>query len=242
MDDKKPDNMDEFDEEMTRGEFKEPIAHFDDDMEYLSEEKGTSKGMRSRAFNFPRFSIGWLGGLLLLLILLFLFLPRNNKSTNDEELIVLKSRIEELEKQQQNLNAANLRLEKLEFESGKGPQLIERMDKLESLLISGVDDLRKEMEVLKSGIENEKAARIAASKKSEEPKTVKAVQKTPVKTEAVKKPAVTSNTAKYHTVKAGENLFRIALTYKLNEDELLKLNGMQKGAVIHPGQRLRVSR
>jgi LysM repeat protein len=232
MNDKKPDNLDEYEEEMDDEEFKKPNHQFDDDIEYLDEEKEDAKGLRSRKFSFPRFSIGWLGGLLVLLILLFLLLPKGDKKSNKDELIVLKTRVEELERRQQDLDALNQRTEKLETDALKGTPLNDRMDQLEKLLISETGEIKRDVAALKHRIEKEKAVKAPEKPKAEETVKVQKPEKKPVK----------ASTVKYHTVQAGENLFRIALKYNLKESELLRLNNLEKGAKIFPGQKLRVSR
>jgi hypothetical protein len=231
MNDKKPDNLDEYEEEMNDAEFKKTLHQFDDDVEYLDEENRNSESFRSRKFNFPRFSIGWIGGLLVLLVLLFLILPKGGKKPNEDELIVLKSRVEELEKKQQDLAVLTQRTEKLEAEALKATPMSDRMDQLEKLLMLKTDEMKKDVDALKTRMEKEKVARVSEKPKPEEPKMVQKPEKKPVKTSATR----------YHTVQKGENLFRIALKYNLKEDELLKLNHLEKGALIFPGQRLRVS-
>jgi LysM repeat protein len=232
MNDKKPDNLDEYEDEMDDEEFKKPNHQFDDDIEYLDEEKEDAKGLRSRKFNLPRFSIGWLGGLLVLLILLFLILPKGEKKSNSDELIVLKTRVEELERRQQDLDALNQRMEKLETDALNGTPVNDRMDQLEKLLVSETVEIKRDVAALKNRMEKERTVQAPEKPKAQE--TVK-VQKPEKKT-------VNASTAKYHTVQAGENLFRIALKYNLKESELLRLNNLEKGAKIFPGQKLRVNK
>ncbi|MBA3031412.1 MAG: LysM peptidoglycan-binding domain-containing protein [Desulfobacteraceae bacterium] len=234
MNDKKPDNLDEYEEEIDDEEFKKPMHEFDDDIEYLDEEKRNSKSLRPKKFSFPRFSIGWLGGLLVLLVLLFLILPKGEKKSNNDELIVVKSRVEELERRQQDVEALNQRMEKLEGEALSGTPMNDRMDQLEKLLISKTGEMKRDVDALKIRMEKEKTAKVVEKPQVEAPlpKIVQQPAKKPVKASSVK----------YHTVQKGENLFRIALKYNLKENELLNLNDLSKGAKIFPGQRLRVSK
>lgn len=48
------------------------------------------------------------------------------------------------------------------------------------------------------------------------------------------------NSARYYTVKAGDNLYRIAVNHGLTLAELLELNGLSSGANITSGQQLRI--
>jgi type IV pilus assembly protein PilF len=54
-------------------------------------------------------------------------------------------------------------------------------------------------------------------------------------------PADQNQKAAYHVVQAGENLYRISLRYGLKVDQLLRLNNLEPGTVIKPGQKLLVS-
>ena len=46
--------------------------------------------------------------------------------------------------------------------------------------------------------------------------------------------------AVYHTVAAGENLYRISLKYNTTVDKILKLNNLKNADKIVEGQRIRV--
>lgn len=52
-------------------------------------------------------------------------------------------------------------------------------------------------------------------------------------------PDVTGNVA-IHTVQPGENLYRIALTYNVELEELVSLNGLSSADVIYVGQEIKV--
>jgi len=46
---------------------------------------------------------------------------------------------------------------------------------------------------------------------------------------------------RYHEVRRGDSLYRIALQYGTSVDELCRLNNMSRNQVIYPGQRLLVA-
>ena len=232
MDDKKPDNVDEFEEEIVEREFKDPTPHFDDEIEYLSDQSGQSKNLMGRFKNLPRFSVGWLGLLLIILVVLFLFLPKGSKNLNNEELIILKSRVEDLEARENTPEIFEQKLEKLESDMLKGIQVSDRLDQLEGLLVAKINTLEKDVKDLKTQVEEAKKINAARAAATPAPKTVKPRVKKPVQTSSVK----------YHTVKKGENVYRIALKYNLTEPQLLELNNLEKGALIFPGQKLKVSK
>lgn len=65
------------------------------------------------------------------------------------------------------------------------------------------------------------------------------VEETP-KTETVNPTTTPQETAVYHTVKAGENLYRISVKYNTTVDNILKLNNLKNADKIVEGQKLRV--
>lgn len=54
-------------------------------------------------------------------------------------------------------------------------------------------------------------------------------------------PVTPSASAKYHTVEAGETLYRISQQYGLTVEQLRRLNGMREGDVLQIGRKLLVS-
>ncbi len=216
-------------DEMPFGSRKEKegyLPDFTDEMEYpaMEREKG---GFFSRLFSLPGISVGWLGLFLVVLAALFLFLPDANRSSDNKQIAALDGRVKILEdrlaqmpkpSEAPNPEAAGLPVMK---------ETNDRLDALEKSLAANTDRLKNEIETLKAGLTETRvrpAAEKAASKKAAVRKAVK-----PAK-------------IKYHTVKAGENLYRIAKKYGLKQTELLALNKLEKNAVIIPGQKLRVSR
>ena len=231
MDDKKPDNMDEFEEEIAEGEFKDPMPHFDDEIEYLNEESGKKKGLMAKLNEMPGLSIGWLGILLIVLIVLFLLLPKGSQKMDNEEFIILKSRVEDLESRQHQAALPEIyeqKLDKMEADILKGVQVSDRLDQLEALLASKIDALEKDIQDLKKQLAE--TQKMAAAKTVAKPAT-----REPKKT--TKPDSVT-----YHVVKKGENIYRIGLKYNLTEAEVRELNNLTKDSFIYPGQKLKVSK
>lgn len=64
--------------------------------------------------------------------------------------------------------------------------------------------------------------------------------KTPIQIQTGSATAPSAN-AKYHTVQAGENLFRISQKYGLTVEQLRRMNNMKENDVLKAGQRLVVS-
>ena len=73
--------------------------------------------------------------------------------------------------------------------------------------------------------------------KAEEPKKEPV---TPAAPETVTAPSTQGSEPVYHTVKAGENLYRISVKYNTTVDNILKLNNLKNADRIVEGQKLRV--
>ena len=237
MDEQKNDEMKAFEEEIADESLNDPLPRFDDEIEFLSEASAQpKKGILAKIFSVPRLSMGWLGVLLVALVVVFLLLPRGSQTVNNEELVILKSRVAELEDNQIALDEINLKMEKMETELLKGIQIEDRLDQVESLIIAKINDLESELRQVKSQVNHVKMQQVKSILAPENSK-----KEPPVKKPAVKTPVAKSPTAKYHTVKRGENIYRIALKYNLTEAELMKINNLGKGDFIYPGQKLKVS-
>jgi LysM repeat protein len=57
----------------------------------------------------------------------------------------------------------------------------------------------------------------------------------------VKRPATPKARVDYHEVKAGETLYQISRQHKISLDQLRRLNNLEEGGLIRPGQKLVVS-
>lgn len=96
-----------------------------------------------------------------------------------------------------------------------------RFDRLESSLTSRLDHMARDI------------SRIEKRPKAAAP---------PTKPAAAVKPDTGKLSGKMHTVAKGDTLYSISRNYGLSVDELLSLNNLKKGAVIHSGQKLKVSK
>jgi LysM repeat protein len=227
-------------EELEFGSGKEKegyLPDFTDEMEYSAVEREKT-GFFSRLFSLPAISVGWLGLFLVVLAALFLFLPDVNRSPDNKQIVALDGRVKNLEAQLAQIpkpsEAPGLPVMK---------ETNDRVDALEKSLAANTDQLKNEIEALKATL-----AEVRVKPVLEKPSAGRkpAVEKAAPNKAAAKKTAARQaaepGKIKYHTVKAGENLFRIALNYGLKEVELLKLNKLAKNAIIVPGQKLRVSK
>jgi LysM repeat protein len=70
------------------------------------------------------------------------------------------------------------------------------------------------------------------------------VASAPAKTEApdpIQRRPFPPDKGRYHEVRSGESLYRIALQYGVTVDELCRLNNLTPKQAIHPGQKLLVA-
>jgi murein DD-endopeptidase MepM/ murein hydrolase activator NlpD len=90
----------------------------------------------------------------------------------------------------------------------------------------------------KPAVNQEVKQEVATQPKKQEAEE-ETVEETP-KTETVNPTTTPQETAVYHTVKAGENLYRISVKYNTTVDNILKLNNLKNADKIVEGQKLRV--
>lgn len=179
----------------------------------------------------------WGGTAVVILILMFMiFWPDSNgKASNDkldnisQRLDMLENRIFIVETSIQNISVQQPQEQNLEsFQN--------RIEQLEAFVKHKTDQFTSELEKAQkkiSSLESKPSTTAISSRPASAPKAAPAA-----KPAAARK----ADTAKYHIVKQGETLYRISVNYGISVDKLLELNNMSKGAVIHPGQKIMVSR
>lgn len=173
---------------------------------------------------------------VILILMLMIFWPDSNGKASIDKMDNITQRLDMLENrlfivetsiqnisvqqpQEQNLESFQNRIEQLEaFVKHKTDQFTSELEKAQKKI---------------SSLESKPSTTAISSKPASAPKAAPAA-----------KPAAARKTdaAKYHVVKQGETLYRISVNYGISVDKLLELNNMSKGAVIHPGQKIMVSR
>ena len=161
-----------------------------------------------------------IGGFLILIVLSVIGIARTYSLAEKVQLLALESRLEQLEN----------RLGMIESEgglaqtTGQGNQLIlltERLDQLEANMTARINSMANQL--------NTAPAKPAAEATT---KTEAAVPDSELKKQT---------TAKIHTVKKGETLYRISRSYNLSVEQLRQYNQLDPKASIYPGQKLKVS-
>ena len=160
------------------------------------------------------------GGVLLVIILAFFFLRPGSKQLDQDRLRPLEVRILQMERKMAGIERLDARVSKLE-EDFKN-YAIKMMDR--------VDSIEKSLALTRQQI-----SAVSGSEAGKKPPKGAATGVSP-------RPTAPASAAeeRFHTVLPGDTLFRISRRYGLTVDELRRLNDLDKGAVIHPGQKLRV--
>lgn len=197
-------------------EFEEQIA---DDLDYTQKDENIRR--RKSIIDFkPQRKTLILGGagILLLIILIALFSGGDSKlSTGD--LTSIQVRVDQLENRLKRLEGIEARIASLEKQEKGLPQSM--ADRSGKSLTQRLDKLTHRIDQLE-----------------------KTMASAPAKTEAsypIQRRPFPLDKGRYHEVRPGETLYRIALQYGISVDELCRLNNVTPEQVIHPGQKLLVA-
>lgn len=199
-------------------EFGDDIA---DNLGYSRKDYNT-RGRKS-IFNFkPQRKTLILGGagILLLIILIALF-SGDGSELSKKDLTTISARVDLLEKRLTRLEEVQLKIASLEKHGKVLQQSIVETDRSTKFLEQRLDTLIHKLDMLEKG-------------------TALIPEKTEVPT-AIQKRPLSLDKKRFHEVRSGETLYRIAKRYGLSVDELCRLNNITPNQVIHPGQKLLVT-
>jgi len=190
---------------------------FDEESEYSSWKKDRGQDFGSDASKRSLKPYLFLGaGLILLIVLLILFFPTGRSSQSANEFKMIEGRVK-------NIEDRLFALEGIEKRLAQGEEKVSRVDGLEKKL-AHMDQ------------------QIADLAKMTEHAPAPKAQKTAKPALTTSQAAQTAPEVRYHQVRAGETLYSIARHYGLKVDELRQLNKLAPNAVLHPGDKLMVSR
>jgi LysM repeat protein len=172
------------------------------------------------------------GALLVLIIIIVVFLTGGEDNT--ERLVRLENAVGSLETRVQEMDLA---ISRLQQKDDVVEMLINKVDRLDETSPERIDALEKQLANLQqqlAGTENRPEAADETESGAAEEATPPADADEP----PVKRPATPKNKVDYHEVKAGETLYQISRRYDLSVEELRRLNNLEEGALIRPGQKL----
>ncbi len=164
-----------------------------------------------------RFGIGF----LILAILLILLFTRSRSTTVNDKVLALENRVTKLEEGLAKFEAIDDRVAQIREQAQTFEQFKERFDRSEASLMLRMDHIAKNLDSMQKQMGKSSA------------------RKTKSSTTATVSKKTAGN--RFHTVKPGETLYKIAPQYGLTVEKMRRLNKLADGAIIHPGQKLRVS-
>ena len=208
---------DNLDKEMT--EFEEQIA---DEVGHAEKDEGIQPRKPSPGFKPQRKTL-ILGGVgILLLIILIAIFSGGDGELSTADLGAIQARLNHFERRLTGLEGMQERIVLLEKQQEGTQQPIVETDRSVMALMERMDKLTERMDQV------EKRITSVAVLKTETPY---AIQRKP--------PSLAEK--RYHEVRPGENLYRIAKKYGISVGELCRLNNITPEQVIHPGQKLLVT-
>ncbi len=162
----------------------------------------------------------WAAAVLVLSVVLSLFLGSGKSGPDTTALITaMKTDIARLGERVARLEAGRERLSRLEKRTGDIGGSVSALRRSLGSQAGRLEDTRKAVSALRRKVARLSAGKAAGSAAVKSGKTA---------------------AVRYHRVRAGESLYRIALKYRTSVAELLRLNHMTRDQTIHPGQKLRV--
>ena len=159
-------------------------------------------------------------GVFFLIVLIALFFGGSN-NLSEKYLTSLKTRVDLLEKILTRFEGMELRVASLEKKENKLEQSIAEVNRSKKLLTQQYNKLNQRLEMLQKG-------------KAPVPEKIKG----PI---AIEKKPLSLSKKRFHEVRTGDTLFRIAIKYGISVEKLRRLNNIDKNKIIRPGQKLVVS-
>jgi LysM repeat protein len=168
----------------------------------------------------------WLVIIPVLLLAIFFFVIRPGGS--DKALLTaINQRLQQIENRMAALEGISELVTDLDKDRQATGPLMARMDRFELSIAKRINDMEQQLKELQTRFVNSEAKRGQAAVVKSQPPVVKS--QPPKKT------------AKTHVVKKGETLYSISRQYELSVNQLMSFNKLSKGAVINPGQTLKLA-
>jgi len=203
------------------GEIQEFMKEIADDLGYAPEQKKprSQKGSGDHRVSKKTLFLG--GACIVLLILLIALLLGGGSGLSRKDLTPIQVKLDLLEKKLARLEGMESRIIFLENQETELQQFIAEIDR------SGRSTTEQLQEITEKVNELEKRVG-SVPWKTKAPKPVQAKPVPPAK-------------KRYHEVRPGETLYRIAQKYRISVGELCRLNNIAPDQAIHPGQKLLVA-
>ncbi len=175
--------------------------------------------------------------LLVLVIIIGVFLTRG--PNEEDRLMRLENAVSALEIRIQEMNQAVSRIRQ---QDDVIEMLTHKVNLIQDAVPERIDALEKQLanlqqQLVGSGGKTEAVPEKKTITKKEGDGDTSASQAAP----PVKRPTTPKTRVDYHEVKAGETLYQISRRYDISVEEVRRLNNLEAGALIRPGQKLIVN-
>jgi LysM repeat protein len=202
-------------------EIQEFMQEISDDLGYTPKPRESRNRDRSGDARLSKKSmVLWAIGIVIIVILISVFFGGGGLSQGD--LAPLQAKLDLVERRLTHLEGLESRIAFLENQETELQQLILDLDKSGRSLTEQVDEISKKLGVVEKG----------------KPITPARIKATAPRTAAEE--AVSAETKRYHNVRPGETLYRIAKRYGISVSQLCLLNNISPNQAIYPGQKILV--
>ena len=175
--------------------------------------------------------IAMVAGVVLLVMLLF---SNINEPADLARINELEQRIQSLEKRLEKVDGVDEKVTRIWEQAKSFEKFKTRFDRSEASMSLRMDHLAMSLDALQKKTDE-------TLKKVDLLKKMPAAAPAPVTPPALEQTASKKAAAKkVHTVAAGDTLYNISRRYNLSVEELMAINKLKKGAVLHVGQTLTV--
>lgn len=159
-------------------------------------------------------------GVLILIVLIAIFFGRGDKPSKKDQ-TSFQVRLDQLEKRLTRFEGIETQVDSLEKKERELEQAIAEADNAKRLLNQQYNKLAQRLEKLQK-----------------EKTIIPAKTKAPI---ANQKTSSSLREERFHVVRSGDNLYRIAQKYRISVDELCRLNNITSKQAIYLGQKLLVT-
>lgn len=167
----------------------------------------------------------------LVVVAVFLLISKLSQPASSQKTVELEQKIAQLEVQLEKFEGVDEKVTRIWEQAKTFETFKTRFDRTEASISLRMDHFAMSLDTLQKKTDKTMAA-------VEKMQKTQARKRAPAKV-ATSKKAVSGRT---HTVASGDTLYNISRKYNLSVDELKAINKLETGAVIHVGQKLKVSR
>lgn len=193
-----------------------------EELDYATEDEAIERPRKRLGSESQRKTLVLWGGVILLLIVLVALLFGGSDRSGTEKTSAIHARLDQIEKRLEALEAMDGKITKLEKQEQALTQSISKANSQGRSLTGRLDKLIQELDILK-----QRSAPVAA--KADTPPAAKTTD-------------ASASEGRYHVVRSGDSLYRIAQQYGMSVEALRRLNNISSKQAIYPGQKILVAK